>query len=116
MPKKYQQSIRVEFIPKIVKQTGSDNCKQGTYISFLWEMAENLILYPSLWKLTTHITLTQPTEKKPGDRFNLTGLNPNLALSDNAKDFKKLFETFQKTNSPTSHSMMEWVLHKNQIT
>ena len=67
-------------------------------------------------KLNNQYYYNQPTEKIAADRFNLTGLNPDLNLSDNAKDFKKLFETFQKTNSPSSHSMMEWVLLKKQVT
>jgi len=63
----------------------------------------------SCWILNL-VVITMPTEKIASDRFNLTGLNPDLALSDNAKDFKKLFETFQKTNSPSSHSMMDMMM------
>lgn len=63
----------------------------------------------SCWILNL-VVITMPTEKIASDRFNLTSLNPDLALSDNAKDFKKLFETFQKTNSPSSHSMMDMMM------
>ena len=82
-----------------------------------WFLAKNISDFVSLsLKLDNQYYYNQPTEKIAADRFNLTGLNPDLTLSDNAKDFKKLFETFQKTNSPSSHSMMEWVLLKKQVT
>ena len=57
----------------------------------------------SCWILTL-IIVTQ-IHKRSADRFDLTSINPDLNLSDNAKDFKKLFETFQKTNTPSN--MME---------
>lgn len=53
----------------------------------------------SCWLLNM-IIVTSQSSFNP-DRFDLSNLSPDLLLSDKAKDFKKLFETFQKTKPPS---------------
>lgn len=52
----------------------------------------------SCWILNV-VIVTAPMIMNKFDRFDLSSINPDLPLSDKAKDFKKLFETFQKTSS-----------------
>ena len=61
----------------------------------------------SCWILNIIIVSQPKCQKTSEDRFDLSNLNPDLALSDNAKDFKKLFEAFQNTTTPNMMTMLQ---------
>ena len=113
------QSKRIELFQGSIENPGSyqktltgtiseesdDDFKVFTINETLSENLQNRILlkFPgienSCWILSLNVVFR--VVKPSFDRFDLQNLDPNLPLSDKAKDFKKLFETFQKTKSPS---------------